>query len=76
MLGIILIALAILPFLEVWLLYWVATQLGGWNTLYLVLATGFFGAMVAKYQGRQVLLSLRQDLQKGILPVTLFFMAY
>ncbi len=57
-----------LPALEVFLIFKVGQNLGGWNTFGLILLTGFIGASVARTQGRQIWSRVRLEMNQGSLP--------
>jgi UPF0716 protein FxsA len=53
------IALLVLPFIDLWLLVEVASVIGFWNTLAVVLLTGLIGAEIVRREGRFVLRKLQ-----------------
>lgn len=57
-----------IPIFEVYLLLFVSDVIGGAETLFLVILTGFIGATFAKSQGRAVLVKLQQRLASGQMP--------
>lgn len=59
MLRYIVIALLVLPFIDLWLLVEVASAIGFWNTLAVVLLTGLIGAEIVRREGRFVLRKLQ-----------------
>lgn len=56
------------PLIELYLLIELGRRIGAGSTIILVLATGFFGAILAKAQGFLVLRSIAQTLRDGQLP--------
>jgi len=56
------------PLIELYLLIELGRRIGAGPTIILVLATGFFGAILAKAQGFLVLRSITQTLRDGQLP--------
>jgi len=56
------------PLIELYLLIELGRRIGAGPTIILVLATGFFGAILAKAQGFLVLRSIAQTLRDGQLP--------
>lgn len=58
----------ILPFVELKLLFQMSEQIGGWNTLAVVVVTGIIGAYFTKQEGRKVWLKVRKNLSLGVLP--------
>jgi UPF0716 protein FxsA len=59
---------AILPILEITILLNVGEQIGGWNTVAIVMATAFIGAYLVRQQGLSTLLSAQQKMQTGTIP--------
>lgn len=59
-----------IPIIEVYLLLFVSDLIGGGETLFLVILTGFIGASFAKSQGRAVFVKLQQKLATGQIPGT------
>jgi len=58
----------IIPFLEIYLLIEVGSYIGAFNTLIIVILTAFFGALLARYQGLQTMLRVRESLNRGEMP--------
>jgi len=56
------------PLIELYLLIELGRRIGAGPAIILVLATGFFGAILAKAQGFLVLRSITQTLRDGQLP--------
>ncbi|MBT9142949.1 MAG: hypothetical protein DDT29_01348 [Dehalococcoidia bacterium] len=56
------------PLIELYLLIELGRRIGAGPTIILVLATGFFGVILAKAQGFFVLRSMAQTLRNGQLP--------
>jgi UPF0716 protein FxsA len=56
------------PLLEIYLLISVGQIIGGWNTVALVVLTAVIGTVVLRYQGGQVLVRLRRQMEEGTLP--------
>jgi UPF0716 family protein affecting phage T7 exclusion len=65
MLGIALLTLLILPFVDFYILVQVAGQIGFWNTLGIVLLTGAAGAEVVRREGRYVLRKIQSSVTAG-----------
>ena len=59
---------AILPILEITILINVGEQIGGWNTVAIVVATAIIGAHLVRQQGLNTLLSAQQKMQSGTIP--------
>jgi UPF0716 protein FxsA len=58
----------LIPVVELYLLIKVGTLIGGFNTVLLVILTGFAGAWLAKMEGMHTMLKVRMNLQQGITP--------
>lgn len=58
----------LIPVIELYLLIKVGTVIGGFNTILLVLLTGFIGAWLARLEGMNTMLKLRTNLQQGLMP--------
>lgn len=58
----------LIPMVELYLLIKVGTIIGGFNTILLVILTGFAGAWLAKMEGMHTMLKVRMNLQQGITP--------
>lgn len=63
-----LLLFTLVPVFELFLLLKIGGQIGALLTISLVLFTGILGAIMARSQGRQVLLNIRQQLQRGQMP--------
>ena len=62
------LAFTIIPFLEIYLLIKIGSYLGAFNTVMIVILTGFLGALLARYQGLQTMLKVRASLGLGEMP--------
>jgi len=62
------LAFTIIPFLEIYLLIKIGSYIGVLNTLIIVILTGFMGALLARYQGLQTMLRVRENLARGEMP--------
>jgi UPF0716 protein FxsA len=62
------LAFTIIPFIEIYLLIKIGTYLGAFNTVVIVILTAFLGALLARYQGFQTMLRVRQSLERGEMP--------
>jgi len=58
----------LIPVVELYLLIKVGTIIGSFNTILLVILTGFAGAWLAKMEGIHTMLKVRMNLQQGITP--------
>lgn len=57
-----------IPLVEIWLLLEIGKRLGVFDTIALVLITGFAGAWLARSQSLQVFRNIRSELQRGVMP--------
>ena len=62
------LAFTIVPVLEIYLLIKVGTLIGALQTVMIVIATGFIGASLARAQGLQTMMKVRESLNRGELP--------
>lgn len=58
----------LIPVMELYILINLGTVIGGFNTILLVIATGFFGAWLARMEGMTTMFRVQSSLQKGIMP--------
>ncbi len=58
----------LIPVVEIYLLIKIGSVFGSFNTVLLVVATGFFGAWLARMEGMNTLLKVRQSLEQGAMP--------
>lgn len=68
MLGRLFILFTLVPLLELYLLIKVGSYLGAETTIMLIVLTGGVGALMARMQGFQVLVQIRERLRAGGLP--------
>lgn len=68
MLGRIFLLLTITTLLEMWVLFQIAALTSWWLTVAIVLATGFVGAWLLRWNGLRALARIRSDLAAGELP--------
>ncbi|MFT6897030.1 MAG: UPF0716 protein FxsA [Paraglaciecola sp.] len=59
---------ALLPIIEISLLITVGEQIGGWNTVAIVIATALAGSYLVRQQGLSTLLQAQQKMQQGAMP--------
>lgn len=62
------IAFTMIPVIEIFLLVQISSILGPLVTILLVIATGFLGANLAKIQGAQTFIRIRENMDQGIMP--------
>ena len=62
------LAFTIIPFLEIYLLIKIGSYIGAFNTLIIVVLTGFLGALLARHQGLKTMLRVRENLARGEMP--------
>lgn len=58
----------LIPVFELYLLIKVGAVIGGFNTILLVILTGFIGAWLARLEGMNTMMKLRMNLQQGLMP--------
>ncbi|GED68265.1 UPF0716 protein YtzA [Brevibacillus reuszeri] len=68
MLRILVVLFVVVFGIELWGLIAVGSLIGGWNTVFLVILTGLFGAWMAKQQGIQVFRMVQFQLARGQMP--------
>ncbi|OQY01243.1 MAG: membrane protein FxsA [Desulfobacteraceae bacterium 4572_130] len=57
-----------IPVIELYFLIKIGTVIGSFNTILIIIVTGFFGAWLARMEGIQTTLKIKENLQKGIMP--------
>ncbi len=62
------LAFTLIPFFEIYLLIKIGHYLGAFNTIVVVIVTGFLGAYLAKLQGIKTMMRVRDSLNRGELP--------
>ena len=62
------LAFTIIPFVELYLLIKAGGILGALNTVIIVILTAFFGALLARFQGLQTMLRVKESLNQGEIP--------
>lgn len=65
---ILLLLFVLMPILELWLLVRLSGVFGFWTALALILGTGMVGAVLARWQGFQVVQRIQTQLRQGVLP--------
>lgn len=68
MFGLLVLLFTVVPALEIYLLIKIGSQLGGVNTVAIVVITGVVGAALAKSQGLAIINKMQRDLSQGMLP--------
>ncbi len=68
MFGRLFILFTLVPLLELYLLIKVGSHLGAEATILLIVLTGGVGALMARLQGFQVIVQIRERLREGVLP--------
>lgn len=63
-----LLCFTLIPMMELYILIKVGTVIGGFNTILLVLATGFAGAWLARTEGLNTMFKVKTSLDQGIMP--------
>lgn len=64
----ILLAVLILPAMEVGILVWAGGQIGPWWVVLLILATGLIGTLLARQQGTEAIRRAKQAMSYGEAP--------
>ena len=59
------LAFTLIPVLEIYLLIKVGTYLGAFETVMIVIITGFLGAYLARVQGLQTMMKVKESLNRG-----------
>lgn len=59
---------ALLPIIEISLLISVGEQIGGWNTVAIVVFTALLGSYLVRQQGLSTLLQAQKKMQQGAMP--------
>ena len=62
------LAFTLVPVIELYLLIKVGAVIGSFNTVLIVIITGFIGASLARMQGLQTMTRVQKSLQQGIMP--------
>ena len=57
-----------IPVIELYFLIKIGTVIGSFNTILIIIVTGFFWAWLARMEGIQTTLKIKENLQKGIMP--------
>jgi UPF0716 protein FxsA len=58
----------LIPVAEIYLIIKLGGFLGAFNTVAIIIITGFAGAALARMQGLQTMIRVRQSLEQGIVP--------
>lgn len=58
----------LIPVIELYLLINLGSVIGGFNTVLLVILTGFAGAWLARMEGINTMFKVRQNLEQGLMP--------
>ncbi|MCB9982885.1 MAG: FxsA family protein [Rhodospirillales bacterium] len=67
------IIFVIVPFIELATFASVSEYIGIWTTLMLAFLTAIIGGLLVKYQGLHTILSMRQAMERGQMPLTEIF---
>ena len=62
------LAFTLVPALEIYFFVRIGGAIGLFNTLLVVLGTGFAGAALARWQGAETMFKIRQSLNQGEMP--------
>ena len=63
-----LILFIVVPLIEIALLIKIGKMIGLWPTLFIIIATGFMGAALARFQGFLVMKKIKNELSLGNMP--------
>jgi UPF0716 protein FxsA len=66
--GTLFLLFTLVPLVDLWVLVAIGRALGLWETVALVVATGFAGAWLAKMEGRRVIAGWQRALHEGRVP--------
>jgi len=58
----------LIPVFELYLLIKIGTVIGGFNTILLVIVTGFLGAWIARMEGMNTMMKLKRNINQGLMP--------
>ena len=58
----------LIPMIELYLLIQVGSVIGGFNTIVLVIISGFLGAWLARMEGMNTLMRVQTSMQQGVMP--------
>jgi UPF0716 protein FxsA len=62
------VIMIVVPALEIWGLFTIGKLIGGWQTFFLLLLTGFTGAWMARREGRRVWEYAQYQMRNGQVP--------
>jgi UPF0716 protein FxsA len=62
------LAFTIIPVLEIYLLIKLGTVLGALNTVIIVILTGILGAALARFEGLNTMIKIKEGLSRGEMP--------
>jgi len=65
MIGLILLALATIPFVDIYILVQLAQSIGFWQTLALIILTGAVGLEIVRREGLYVIVKLQRSVTAG-----------
>ena len=71
MLAYLILLFCLVPFIELYLLFALAGQIGPATTLAIVIATGVIGASLARWQGFQVLEQIQREISQQRMPASI-----
>ncbi len=70
MFGALLLLFTVVPALEIYLMFKISDEIGGLNTIAVIIITGIIGASLAKAQGLAVLGKIQNELSSGQIPAS------
>lgn len=68
MFRVLVVAMIVIPALEIWGLFQIGKLIGGWQTFALIVFTGFVGAAMARREGRRVWEYAQYQMRTGQVP--------
>jgi UPF0716 protein FxsA len=68
MFPILILLFTVVPAIEIFLLFQIGGEIGGINTLIVIISTGIIGASLAKSQGLHILMKIQESTQRGEVP--------
>lgn len=63
-----LLLFTVVPLVELWLLVRLSGVFGFWTTIFVVLATGALGTVLARWQGWRAMQRVQSEMRQGLLP--------
>lgn len=61
------------PILEIYVMYKVGSRIGGWETIWLLMVSGFAGLLILQTKGRAIAVQMQAQMARGEVPVGKLF---